>query len=50
VDYETIVTMQFGHNDQKALTLDEYRGNLEGLAADIQDLGATPVCIYLETF
>ncbi|CEN60924.1 hypothetical protein ASPCAL07595 [Aspergillus calidoustus] len=44
-DYETIVTMQFGHNDQKSLTLDEYRDNLEGLVSDLQDLGATPIII-----
>lgn len=48
-DYDTIVTMQFGHNDQKALSLDEYRENLVGLCTDIQDLGATPVSISLVT-
>lgn len=42
-DYQTIVTMQFGHNDQKGLSLDEYGENLVGLCTDIQDLGATPV-------
>lgn len=45
-DYQTIVTMQFGHNDQKALSLDEYSENLIGLCTDIQDLGATPVCTF----
>ncbi|KAL4919190.1 SGNH hydrolase-type esterase domain-containing protein [Aspergillus aurantiobrunneus] len=44
-DYQAIVTIQFGHNDQKALSVDEYGGNLVGLCADIQDLGATPIII-----
>ncbi|KAL2837101.1 SGNH hydrolase-type esterase domain-containing protein [Aspergillus pseudoustus] len=44
-DYDTIVTMQFGHNDQKALTLDEYRANIVQLCADIKALGATPIII-----
>ncbi|KAL4876939.1 SGNH hydrolase-type esterase domain-containing protein [Aspergillus karnatakaensis] len=44
-DYDTIVTIQFGHNDQKSLTLDEYRENLVTLAGDIQALGATPIII-----
>ncbi|KAL2811394.1 SGNH hydrolase-type esterase domain-containing protein [Aspergillus granulosus] len=44
-DYDTIVTIQFGHNDQKSLKLDEYRGNLVTLCADIVALGATPIVI-----
>ncbi|KAL4862353.1 hypothetical protein BDV12DRAFT_203141 [Aspergillus spectabilis] len=37
-DYDTIVTVQVGHNDQKSLTLDEYRENLVTLCTDIQAL------------
>lgn len=43
-DYEPIVTIQFGHNDQKVLTLEEYEQNLEGMATEIQEAGGTPVC------
>ncbi|KAK1142829.1 hypothetical protein N8T08_007263 [Aspergillus melleus] len=44
-DYSPIVTMQFGHNDQKALDVDEYRQNLEDLATEVQEAGATPIII-----
>ena len=49
-DYSPIVTMQFGHNDQKALDLDEYRANLEDLATEVQEAGGTPVCFILSSF
>ncbi|KAF9887411.1 hypothetical protein FE257_010266 [Aspergillus nanangensis] len=44
-DYEPIVTIQFGHNDQKTLTLEEYGDNLEALATDVQGAGGTPIII-----
>ncbi|KAG9257205.1 SGNH hydrolase-type esterase domain-containing protein [Emericellopsis atlantica] len=44
-DYEPIVTIQFGHNDQKVMTLDEFRVNLIGYANDIKALGGTPIFI-----
>ncbi|KAG2421066.1 hypothetical protein HFD88_000682 [Aspergillus terreus] len=44
-DYEPIVTMQFGHNDQKVLSPDEYRGNLEAMANEIKEIGGTPMII-----
>ncbi|VUC20930.1 unnamed protein product [Clonostachys rosea] len=44
-DYEPIVTIQFGHNDQKSMTLDEYRANLKSLVVDIQDAGGVPIVI-----
>ncbi|KAE8326246.1 SGNH hydrolase-type esterase domain-containing protein [Aspergillus sergii] len=44
-DYEPIVTVQFGHNDQKTLTLDEFTSNLESIATDIQGAGGTPIFI-----
>jgi lysophospholipase L1-like esterase len=43
--YEPIVTIQFGHNDQKSMSLDAYESNLVTLAVDIENLGATPVFI-----
>ncbi|KAL0942013.1 uncharacterized protein CTRU02_204776 [Colletotrichum truncatum] len=44
-DYEPIVTVQFGHNDQKSLTLDEFRANLISIAAELKQAGATPIFI-----
>ncbi|KAF9870927.1 GDSL-like Lipase/Acylhydrolase [Colletotrichum karsti] len=44
-DYEPIVTVQFGHNDQKSLTLDEFRANLVDIAAELKEAGATPIFI-----
>lgn len=43
VDWEPIVTMQFGHNDQKSVTTDEYRVTLEDMTTQLKDAGATPV-------
>lgn len=48
-DYEPIVTMQFGHNDQKGLTLDEYRANLVGLVEGIKEAGGHPVYTNFRT-
>ncbi|KAL2873447.1 hypothetical protein SGCOL_011393 [Colletotrichum sp. CLE4] len=44
-DYEPIVTVQFGHNDQKSLTLNEFQANLVAIAAELKDAGATPIFI-----
>ncbi|KAF7586538.1 hypothetical protein BBP40_008693 [Aspergillus hancockii] len=44
-DYEPIVTIQFGHNDQKVLTLDVFQANLEAIATDIKEAGGTPILI-----
>ncbi|KNG82001.1 hypothetical protein ANOM_009215 [Aspergillus nomiae NRRL 13137] len=44
-EYEPIVTVQFGHNDQKTLTLDEFTTNLESIATDIKEAGGTPIFI-----
>lgn len=41
--YEPIVTIQFGHNDQKVMGLDEFRENLLGIVSEIQAAGGTPV-------
>lgn len=41
-----LMVVKFGHNDQKPaanISIEEYETNLERLARDIQDLGATPV-------
>lgn len=42
-DYEPIVTVQFGHNDQKSFTIEEFGGNLSSIAVDLKAAGATPV-------
>ncbi|KAI0509010.1 SGNH hydrolase-type esterase domain-containing protein [Xylaria bambusicola] len=46
--YDTYVTIQFGHNDQKntsGLTLEQYQTNLVNLANEIWELGATPILL-----
>lgn len=47
-DHESIVTIQFGHNDQKTYTLEQYSNNLVGLVNEVKAAGGTPVSIYLE--
>ena len=42
-DYEPIVTIQFGHNDQKVMDAAEFQGNMESIANDLAAAGATPV-------
>lgn len=45
--FEAIVTIQFGHNDQKeasGITLDDFQTNLEDLANEVTEAGGTPVC------
>ncbi|KPM39579.1 hypothetical protein AK830_g6985 [Neonectria ditissima] len=44
-DFSPIVTIQFGHNDQKVMTLDEYKSNLTSLAGDVTNAGGTPIII-----
>lgn len=44
-DWEPIVTMQFGHNDQKVIGTEEYRETLEDMTTQLKDAGATPVRI-----
>ncbi|KAF2967663.1 hypothetical protein GQX73_g5904 [Xylaria multiplex] len=44
--YDTYVTIQFGHNDQKTtsgVTLAQYQRNLVALANDVWELGGIPV-------
>lgn len=43
-DYEPIITIQFGHNDQKGMELDEFQSNLESIVSDLEEAGGTPVC------
>lgn len=41
-----VVTMQFGHNDQKAgkgISVEEYKSNLVKMAGEIKAVGGTPV-------
>ena len=42
-EYEPIVTVQFGHNDQKVMELDEFQKHLEKIVDDITTAGGTPV-------
>ncbi|KAH7129189.1 SGNH hydrolase-type esterase domain-containing protein [Dactylonectria macrodidyma] len=47
-DYRPIVTIQFGHNDQKTsanISLDEFRTNLEVMANEVKEAGGTPILI-----
>ncbi|KAL2107856.1 hypothetical protein VUR80DRAFT_4667 [Thermomyces stellatus] len=44
-DYEPIITIQFGHNDQKGMELDEFQSNLESIVADLTEAGGTPILI-----
>ncbi|KAI9162890.1 GDSL-like Lipase/Acylhydrolase family protein [Paramyrothecium foliicola] len=44
-NYEPLVTIQFGHNDQRSMTPDQYGANLKNLTLDIQGQGATPIII-----
>lgn len=45
-DWEPIVTMQFGHNDQKSVTPDEYGVTLEDMTTQLKEAGATPVRMF----
>lgn len=45
-NYRPIVTIQFGHNDQKAeagISLDQFRTNLQNMANDVTLAGGIPV-------
>ncbi|KAL3291857.1 putative acetylesterase [Colletotrichum asianum] len=44
-EYRPIVPMQFGHNDQKYLSLDEYRAYIVQMVTDIQDAGGKAIVI-----
>ncbi|TEA18336.1 Rhamnogalacturonan acetylesterase RhgT [Colletotrichum sidae] len=47
-DFSPIVTIQFGHNDQKAaanISLDRFQKNLETLANEVTAAGGTPILI-----
>lgn len=42
-EYEPIITIQFGHNDQKGMELDEFQSNLESIVSDLEEAGGTTV-------
>ncbi|ATZ50485.1 hypothetical protein BCIN_05g08330 [Botrytis cinerea B05.10] len=47
-DYTTFVTIQFGHNDQKAtanISVAEYMDNLKNMAEDVKAAGGTPILV-----
>lgn len=50
--YQPIVSIQFGHNDQKEkynISLSEYETNLENLATEVKQAGGTPVRLLVLT-
>ncbi|KAK4101262.1 carbohydrate esterase family 12 protein [Parathielavia hyrcaniae] len=47
-EYRCFVTIQFGHNDQKAtsnVTISQYQTNLQNLANQVRSAGATPIIL-----
>lgn len=49
-EFDTYVTIQFGHNDQKpekGISLEQFQTNLENLATEVKEAGATPVSLSL---
>ncbi|KAF5025716.1 hypothetical protein F66182_2183 [Fusarium sp. NRRL 66182] len=43
--HEAIVTIQFGHNDQKTLTLDQYSKNLNTMIDEVKKAGGTAIIV-----
>ncbi|KAG8743280.1 hypothetical protein FRC10_012243 [Ceratobasidium sp. 414] len=41
----TYATIQFGHNDQKVMTTDEFATNLESLTNTIKNAGCSPILV-----
>ena len=39
------VLIQFGHNDEKTLTVEQYKANLRTMISDVKAKGATPVLV-----
>jgi lysophospholipase L1-like esterase len=48
-DHEAIVTIQFGHNDQKTLTIEQYSNNLVTMIDEVKKAGGTAVSLTLKT-
>lgn len=48
-DFEPVVTIQFGHNDQKVMGLDDFHTNLVDIGNQIKEAGGTPVSFYNNT-
>ncbi|KAF5662782.1 putative acetylesterase [Fusarium denticulatum] len=44
-DFEPVVTIQFGHNDQKVMQLDEFHANLVDIGNQIKEAGGTPASL-----
>jgi lysophospholipase L1-like esterase len=44
-EFEPVVTIQFGHNDQKVMQLDEFHTNLVNIGNQIKTAGGTPVSL-----
>ncbi|KAH8880828.1 SGNH hydrolase [Thozetella sp. PMI_491] len=46
--FDVFVTIQFGHNDQKAaanITMPQFQANLVSMAKDVKSLGGTPIIV-----
>lgn len=51
-EFDTYVTIQFGHNDQKpekGISLEQFQANLENLASEVKEAGVTPVSPIVTT-
>ncbi|KAF4991198.1 hypothetical protein FDECE_14119 [Fusarium decemcellulare] len=44
-DYEPILTMQFGHNDQKTYTVEQFKENFAAFVKEAKEAGATPIIL-----
>ncbi|ORY72174.1 SGNH hydrolase-type esterase domain-containing protein [Pseudomassariella vexata] len=47
-EFDVYVTIQFGHNDQKAaanITMAQFQTNLENMAEEVKSLGGTPILV-----
>jgi lysophospholipase L1-like esterase len=47
-EYDTFVTIQFGHNDQKAtsgVSIEQFQANLERMVFEVRSAGGTPILV-----
>ncbi|KAF4456155.1 putative acetylesterase [Fusarium austroafricanum] len=49
-NFEPVVTIQFGHNDQKVMALDAFHTNLVSIGNDIKKAGGTPVSLTSSSY
>ncbi|KAF5667235.1 putative acetylesterase [Fusarium heterosporum] len=46
-EFEPVVTIQFGHNDQKVMALDQFHANLVDIGNAIKEAGGVPLKIFI---